>query len=127
MKSAIRNSRQESRLAGGIYRVSSIRNPQSPERTFTQRRKGAPSSHGWDGSADQRHTEGRFGLMENDRGRWPGLLGAGDDAGVLNFHAGRDFGVGKDGQLGKGGLEEAAETQAELRGAHHHRGQAGCQ
>ena len=50
--------------------------------------------------------------------QWSGDFGAGDDAGVLDFNAGRDFGVGKDGQLGKGGLEKTAEAQPDLRGAH---------
>ena len=40
-------------------------------------------------------------------------------AGVLHLHAGGNFRVGQHGQVGERGFEEAAEGEADLRGAEH--------
>ena len=48
-----------------------------------------------------------------------------DRAGALDFDAGRDFGVGKNSELGEGAFEETLETEANLRSAQDERLLAG--
>ena len=47
------------------------------------------------------------------------LIVARDDSGGLDFDARGNFGIRKDREIGKGALEEAPESQAQLRRAEH--------